>query len=78
MTSWVLVVRETEEPGMTAGILLCGPGLGAVAFPESGKTVRVVSEGWVEISVLYELDPQLVGEQMSKHVSQEKDLDRLH
>lgn len=27
VTSWMLV-REQEEPGITAGGLLCGPGLG--------------------------------------------------
>lgn len=29
ITSWVLMVREPEEPGMTAGIL-CGPALGTI------------------------------------------------
>lgn len=44
----MLVVRETGEPGMAAGILLWGPGLGVVAFPESARTVGVVlgAGGW--------------------------------
>lgn len=31
----------------------CGPGLGVVPLPELGKTVRVVTEGWVDISFRY-------------------------
>lgn len=44
------MVRERGEPGMTAGVLLCGPGLGMATIPQLGKTVRVVIVG--KISVL--------------------------
>lgn len=44
-------MREQEEPGITAGGLLCGPQ--EVPFPESAKTIRVVQEGQVDISVGY-------------------------
>ena len=74
VTSWMLV-REQEEPGITAGGLLCGPGLGGT-ISWVRKDYQSCSGGPGHFCWIWWY-PADAGGQMGRHVSQFKGLDRL-